>query len=110
MLFFIFVILILTNMINGVIVTAFGQLREDANEREDDIENVCFICNAHRDQVELGKEHFSDHVKRHNVKLYLRYLIALLMMEQSDMDQDQYYINDCINSDSIDFFPRYNNE
>ena len=110
MLFFIFVILILINMINGVIVTAFGQLREDANERENDIENVCFICNAHRDEVELGKEHFNDHVMRHNVKLYLRYLIALLMMEQSDMDQDQYYINDCINSDSIDFFPRYNNE
>ena len=42
--FYITVILLLLNMINGVIVSTFSQIRELSQIKEEDINEKCFIC------------------------------------------------------------------
>ena len=53
MVFFISVILLLLNMVNGVIVSTFSQIREENNARDQDITNKCFICSIDRLEFEM---------------------------------------------------------
>lgn len=47
-LFMLLISIILLNVVLGIIVDSFAQLREEAAEREDDIKNICFICGLDR--------------------------------------------------------------
>ena len=43
--FFFSVMLILINVVNGIIVDTFQQLREEHNKKVDDNLNICYNCN-----------------------------------------------------------------
>jgi hypothetical protein len=106
MIFYITVILLLLNMINGVIVSTFSQIREESNEKEEDINNKCFICNIDRVEFEKRKIAFSDHLKyEHNTKTYIRFLIYLRLLNEKDLDADQGFIINCIKERDISCFP-----
>ena len=106
MIFFIIVSLLLLNMINGVIVTTFSQIREDSSKKEDDENNICFICSIPRYEVEKQGLSFEEHLKsEHCVKTYIRYLLSLYLMDTNDMDQDQYYVYNCLKKNGVEFFP-----
>ena len=106
MIFFIIVSLLLLNMINGVIVTTFSQIREDSSNKEDDKNNICFICSIPRYEVEKQGLSFEEHIKsEHCVKTYIRYLLSLYLMDTNDMDQDQYYVYNCLKKNGVEFFP-----
>jgi hypothetical protein len=46
--FFLVVITILLNIIFGIIIDTFAQLRSLKDETESDMKNICFICNHER--------------------------------------------------------------
>jgi len=46
--FFIIVIVIGLNVIFGIIVDTFSELRDEKHRIEDDIQNYCFICSLPR--------------------------------------------------------------
>lgn len=48
LLFFIVLIIIVLNLIFGVIIDTFGDLRTEKNEKEDILKNTCFICGLER--------------------------------------------------------------
>jgi hypothetical protein len=106
MIFYITVILLLLNMINGVIVSTFSQIREESNEKDEDIKNKCFICNIDRVEFEKRKIPFSDHQKyEHNTKTYIRFLIYLKITNEKDLDADQSFIIQCLKERDISCFP-----
>jgi len=39
---------IMINIVVGIIIDTFGVLREQSNERIEDMENYCFICGIDR--------------------------------------------------------------
>ena len=93
-------------MINGVMVTTFGQIREDSCNRDDDMNNICFICSIPRYEIEKQGISFEHHIKKeHSVKTYVRYLLSLYLMDSNDMDQDQYYVYNCLEKNGVEFFP-----
>ena len=111
MIFFIIVTLLLLNMINGVIVTTFGQLREDSSAREDAMNNKCFICSLQRYEVEKQGKSYEEHMKsEHCVKTYIRYLISLYLMESNEMEQDEYYVYNCLKKNGVEFFPNFKSQ
>ena len=111
MIFFIIVTLLLLNMINGVIVTTFGQIREDSSAREDDMNNKCFICSLQRYEVEKQGKSYEEHMKsEHCVKTYIRYLISLYLMESNEMEQDEYYVYNCLKKNGVEFFPNFKSQ
>jgi inositol 1,4,5-triphosphate receptor type 3 len=104
--FFVLVSLMLLNMINGVIVSTFSQIREESNFKEEDISNKCFICNIDKVIFERLKIQFSEHLKfEHNVKNYIRFLVILKLSNYKDLDADQSYVFDCIYNKEIKCFP-----
>ena len=66
------------NIIFGIIIDTFAELRDEQNTREDDLHNICFICGHTRDQFEKEGINFNNHIKySHSPLLYANYLIYL---------------------------------
>ena len=42
--FFVLINIVLLNIIFGIIIDTFGELRDQRNELEDEILNKCYIC------------------------------------------------------------------
>jgi hypothetical protein len=104
--FYITVILLLLNMINGVIVSTFSQIREDSTTKAEDINNKCYICSISRGDFEKSQISFDKHIKTdHNHITYIQFLIFLKFFNEKDMDSDQSYIISCIKNKDIGCFP-----
>ena len=104
--FFIFISLFLLNMINGIIITPFGEWREKDEEINEDKDNVCFICSLNRTFLQQKLVNFDDHRKYdHSIKAYLEYLIYLKNKPDKDLDAEEGYINNKIKNKNIDCFP-----
>merc|ERR1711998_323506 len=83
-LFFVVWIILLQGIITGQIVDAFVTLRDDANEKADDLVERCFICSQERHAFErVGG--FIKHIEsEHDPWAYLSY--ANLLGEKDPMD------------------------
>lgn len=101
LLYFITIIVLALNMIFGIILDTFGQLREEATERRSLMENFCFVC-------QLPKEHFDEHIRtttarsgsgfayhvkhEHNMWDYLCFLIYLKDKDPMDYNGVESYV------------------
>ena len=106
LIFFITAILIALNMLLGVIVSFFSERREEEEFKVNDKKNICFICNIDRTTFERNKIKFEEHTKtEHNIKLYIRFLVGLKLVNEKDLDAEQSYIINCIKKEEIKVFP-----
>lgn len=60
--FFIIMIILLLNLIFGMIIDAFGELRDQKRFNEEDRKNVCFVCGIERSEYERHAN-FEQHIK-----------------------------------------------
>lgn len=71
--FFVIMIIILLNVIFGIIIDTFAQMREEDKFTRENMENQCFICGIDRftfDTASQSSGGFDAHIKRdHNVRL-----------------------------------------
>ncbi len=73
------------NLILGIVVDTFGELRTDRAEKLADIKGTCFICSlpAHSFDTSPGK--FAGHVKNeHNMWDYIYYVRYLKNISPHD--------------------------
>ena len=104
-LFFI-VMLILLNIINGVIVDTFLELREKSNEENETKLNICYICSLHRTLFEkrgIDFEYHKDH--EHNIMNYFDYIYKIEITDESDLNSLDYQVRQSIKTKRTDFFP-----
>ena len=77
-LFFAVVNICLLNIVFGIMVDTFSQLREQHQERGNIINNTCLICGKHRPEFTKGAHKmgfFQEHIKHeHNVFEYLAFI------------------------------------
>lgn len=65
--FFFFVIVILLAILQGLIIDAFGELRDQLQSVSDEMESNCFICGIQRETLDKVPRGFEQHVmKEHN--------------------------------------------
>lgn len=65
--FFFFVIVILLAILQGLIIDAFGELRDQLQQVTEKMEEACFICGIGRDVLDKVPRGFEQHVlKEHN--------------------------------------------
>ena len=104
--FYITVILLLLNMINGIIVSTFSQIRELSQIKEEDINQKCFICGQSKEDFEKNKIDFNKHItNEHNLWNYIMFFVNLKCMKEKDLDSDQTYIAKKLDELDIAFFP-----
>ncbi len=105
-LFYLTLILIMLNAINGIIVDTFQQLREESIERESQKNNICFICALKRSYFDFRGESYEFHIKeQHRISNYFYYLIGLKLTNKYDLSSAGTYVLECLDERKTDFFP-----
>mmetsp|Transcript_10620 Transcript_10620/g.13902 ORF Transcript_10620/g.13902 Transcript_10620/m.13902 type:complete len:330 (+) Transcript_10620:253-1242(+) len=89
--FFIWVGMILFNIITGLLVDGFGSLREEDNERRDILENSCFVCGFTRtgydDIPNFRGPNFDYHLTdEHNYWSYVHYYVYLKRKNKTEFN------------------------
>jgi len=94
--FHVVVTTILMNIIFGIIIDTFAELREKAQEIDQEITGRCFICGIERfrfDQMSNGGTGFEEHIKNeHNMWKYLFFLVYLKERDFDDYSGGESYV------------------
>jgi len=85
--FFIIMIILLLNLIFGMIIDAFGDLRDQKTSNEEDEKNVCFICGIERSEFEKHMN-FEEHtLEEHNIWSYVYYIAYLIEKQKTSKNE-----------------------
>lgn len=106
MLYFILVVIVLLNIIFGIIIDTFAELRDQRKEMLHDIEHKCFICGLDKFQFEVWRLPWRNHVNMdHNVYAYLAYIIYIKHKPEEDCNGIELYVKAQIKAKEVAFFP-----
>uniref|UniRef100_X1Z8I7 Ryanodine receptor n=1 Tax=Capitella teleta TaxID=283909 RepID=X1Z8I7_CAPTE len=104
--FFFFVIIILLAIIQGLIIDAFGELRDQLEQVKEDLEVSCFICGIGKDYFDKMPHGFETHVKNeHNFANYMFFLMHLINKPDTEYTGQVSYVWELYQERSWDFFP-----
>jgi ryanodine receptor 2 len=104
--FFFFVIVILLAIIQGLIIDAFGELRDQLEQVKEDLESSCFICGIGKDYFDKIPHGFEIHVKNeHNFANYMFFLMHLINKPDTEYTGQESYVWGQYQQRCWDFFP-----
>ncbi|KAI1708384.1 ion transport protein [Ditylenchus destructor] len=105
--FFVVLIIIVLNLIFGVIIDTFGDLRAEKNEKEDTLRNTCFICGLERGKFDNKAITFEEHNENeHNLWHYLYFIVWLQIKDETEFTGPESYVAKCVKERNLDWFPR----
>ena len=97
LLFFFIVIIITLNLIFGVIIDTFGDLRQEKQEKDYTQRNTCFICGLDRSKFDNKTVSFDEHIKlEHNMWHYLYFLILIKVKDKTEFTGPESFVYSCI--------------
>ncbi|XP_035793570.1 ryanodine receptor-like isoform X10 [Anopheles albimanus] len=104
--FFFFVIVILLAIIQGLIIDAFGELRDQLESVKEDMESNCFICGIGKDYFDKVPHGFDTHVaQEHNLANYMFFLMHLINKPDTEYTGQETYVWNMYQQRCWDFFP-----
>ncbi|KAG5899237.1 hypothetical protein JTB14_035422 [Gonioctena quinquepunctata] len=104
--FFFFVIVILLAIIQGLIIDAFGELRDQLESVKEDMESNCFICGIGKDYFDKVPHGFDTHVQQeHNLANYMFFLMHLINKPDTEHTGQETYVWNMYQQRCWDFFP-----
>ncbi|XP_035763053.1 inositol 1,4,5-trisphosphate receptor type 2 [Neolamprologus brichardi] len=107
LLFFFVVIIIVLNLIFGVIIDTFADLRSEKQGKEEILKTSCFICGLERDKFDNKTVSFEEHIKsEHNMWHYLYFMVLVRVKDPTEYTGPESYVNKMIAEKNLDWFPR----
>lgn len=107
--FFIWIGILLFNIIMGLMLDTFAALREDAENRQDILDNQCFVCGFERKVYEdkgILDPPFDTHKnKDHNKWSYLHFVIYLRKKNKSDYTGVESAVSKSLDNDDVSWVP-----
>ncbi|KAJ1494473.1 hypothetical protein T484DRAFT_1927224, partial [Baffinella frigidus] len=107
-LYFLLISTILLNVIFGIIVDAFGELRDQQDMLKKKMLNQCFICGMDRQDFENPKvkTNFAEHLhKQHNIWHYICFVIQISLKPKTELTGTEQYVIDELAAERTDWFP-----
>ena len=93
MIYGIFFGILFSNIISGIMLDAFGALREKNGELQHDKENYCYICNISREALEKKRITFQEHIHgKHFLWNYVFFIYFLNRKSPTDYTGLEYQI------------------
>ena len=106
--FFLLIVIIMIDMVFGIIINSFDELRHRNQKYHKDKKNYCYICHSNRDSLEKVRINFKEHVKKtHYLWNYVEYMISLKMKDIHDLNDVNQYIREKIDKKDITWLPTY---
>nr|XP_055069709.1 inositol 1,4,5-trisphosphate receptor type 1 isoform X3 [Misgurnus anguillicaudatus] len=107
LLFFFLVIIIVLNLIFGVIIDTFADLRSEKQRKEEILKTTCFICGLERDKFDNKTVTFEEHIKEeHNLWHYLFFIVLVRVKDSTEYTGPESYVAQMIKEHNLDWFPR----
>nr|XP_027212094.1 inositol 1,4,5-trisphosphate receptor-like [Penaeus vannamei] len=107
LLFFFIVIIIVLNLIFGVIIDTFADLRSEKQNSEEILKNSCFICGLKRASFDNKAVNFEDHIKReHNMWHYLYFYVQVNVKDPTEFTGPESYVYTLVREKDLNWFPR----
>uniref|UniRef100_A0A3B3YY67 Ryanodine receptor 2b (cardiac) n=1 Tax=Poecilia mexicana TaxID=48701 RepID=A0A3B3YY67_9TELE len=104
--FFFFVIVILLAIIQGLIIDAFGELRDQQEQVKEDMETKCFICGIGSEYFDKIPHGFETHtLQEHNLANYLFFLMHLINKDETEHTGQESYVWKMYQERCWEFFP-----
>ncbi|XP_046891412.1 ryanodine receptor 1b isoform X3 [Hypomesus transpacificus] len=104
--FFFFVIVILLAIIQGLIIDAFGELRDQQEQVRENMETQCFICGIGSDYFDSTPHGFETHtLEEHNLANYMFFLMYLINKDETEHTGQESYVWKMYSERCWDFFP-----
>ncbi|CAB1353943.1 unnamed protein product [Coregonus sp. 'balchen'] len=97
LLFFFMVIIIVLNLIFGVIIDTFADLRSEKQKKEEVLKTTCFICGLERDKFDNKTVTFEEHIKEeHNMWHYLFFIVLVKVKDSTEYTGPESYVAEMI--------------
>lgn len=94
LLFFFIVIIIVLNLIFGVIIDTFADLRSEKQQKELILKNTCFICGLNRSAFDNRTVSFEEHIKtEHNMWQYLYFMVLIRVKDPTEFTGPESYVH-----------------
>ncbi|XP_064604842.1 inositol 1,4,5-trisphosphate receptor-like isoform X2 [Liolophura sinensis] len=107
LLFFFIVIIIVLNLIFGVIIDTFADLRSEKQQKEEILKNTCFICALDRSAFDNKSVSFEEHCKsEHNMWHYLYFIVLVKVKDPTEFTGPESYVYAMVKDKNLDWFPR----
>uniref|UniRef100_A0A7N4PCW2 Inositol 1,4,5-trisphosphate receptor n=1 Tax=Sarcophilus harrisii TaxID=9305 RepID=A0A7N4PCW2_SARHA len=107
LLFYFIVIIIVLNLIFGVIIDTFADLRSEKQKKEEILKTTCFICGLERDKFDNKTVSFEEHIKsEHNMWHYLYFIVLVKVKDPTEYTGPESYVAQMIAEKNLDWFPR----
>jgi len=104
--FYMLIIIILLNVVFGIILDTFGELRDDRQAFEEDIKTKCFICALPDNTFQQKALGFKYHIKsEHNLWNYVYFFTYLDLKSRDEYTFAEEYVYDKKKASDISFFP-----
>ncbi|XP_068576132.1 ryanodine receptor 2 isoform X5 [Cebidichthys violaceus] len=104
--FFFFVIVILLAIIQGLIIDAFGELRDQQEQVKEDMETKCFVCGIGSEYFDTVPHGFETHtLQEHNLANYLFFLMYLINKDETEHTGQESYVWKMYQERCWEFFP-----
>lgn len=104
---FIIINIIGLNVILGIIVDTFSNLREEKRALLENLASECFICSRKRYEFESAGGGYEEHIKsQHNMYYYLYYIMHLRAKDPNEYSgHESFVVDQLYNQGSSEFFP-----
>ncbi|KAL7671241.1 hypothetical protein ACOME3_006142 [Neoechinorhynchus agilis] len=107
LMFFFIVIIITLNLIFGVIIDNFADIREEKQRNEEILRNTCFICGLDRRSFDNQETTFDEHIQRvHNMWDYVYFMVLIKVKDPTEFTGPESYVHEMIEKENLDWFPR----
>eukprot|EP00760_Papus_ankaliazontas_P031379 PhM_4_TR5257/c0_g1_i1/m.41768 len=104
--FFVLVVVILMNIVFGIIIDTFAELRSRKQRIEEDIRTRCFICGLDSTVFDRSGNSFAHHIRYdHNMWYYIYFMHHLQKKDPSEFTGQESYVHDRIAVRDLRFFP-----
>jgi hypothetical protein len=104
--FFLLINMIFSNVFLALITDAFTEMRELAWKKENDKANVCFICDLDKSDCINSNIIYKRHIEEHFFWKYINFMSKLILEDDVEFNNEEYYIWSLMKKRSIDWFPK----
>lgn len=106
MTFYMLINIIFLNIIFGIIVDTFSQMRDEYDQRKIDSFDNCFVCGLDRGDFGKGGKNFQTHIdKHHDPWKYVYYLYYLSEKQEDELSGLEQAVLGSFNRLSTDWIP-----
>ena len=106
--FFILIVITAIDLVFGIIIRAFANLRDMEQKHENDRKNHCFICHVNKNSLEKNRQNFEEHRNKiHFIWNYVDYMITLKFSDIHDLNAINSYASEKLTNKDISWLPTY---